>query len=282
MQDQNYHTKYKVIDNQNSYLYTFKTMDDSLVSAASTPPLTLTQLQQQAIKAALEARWEDALNLNNQILKIESTNVDALNRIARAHFELGDYTQAEKNYKAALDIDQYNPIAQKNLKIIQTFKKSGAKQDKKPIANNHITSISPSLFLNEPGKTKIVNLLKVAEPQKLSQAYCGMPVELSIKSRGISAVDGQGRYLGVLPDDISFQLLRLMKGGNKYFACVKAVKVNGLSLLIRETYRSKKFRNQPSFLESTGKRSSEIVNFSRNTEDQSNEDSNESEEQTAI
>lgn len=254
-------------------------MDDSSVPVNSTPVLTPLQLHQKAIKASLEARWEDALSLNNQILETDATNVDALNRIARAYFETGDYPQAEKNYKAALDIDQYNPIAQKNLKIIQTFRKSGVKHDKTAVGNGHAIAVSPSLFLNEPGKTKIVNLMKVAEPQKLSMAYCGMPVELSIKSRGISAMDGQGRYLGVLPDDISFQLLRLMKGGNKYFACVKAVKVNGLTVLIRETFRSKKFRNQPSFLENSGKRSSEIVNINRNTEEQSSEESNETEEQ---
>ncbi len=256
-------------------------MDDSSYSANSTPTLTSIQLHQKAIKASLEARWEDSLSLNQQILETDASNVDALNRIARAHFEMGDFPLAEKHYKAALDIDQYNPIAQKNIKIIQTFRKSGVKHEKSTVSNGHAIAISPSLFLNEPGKTKIVNLMKVAEPQKLSMAYCGMPVELSIKARGISAMDAQGKYLGVLPDDVSFQLLRLMKGGNKYFACVKAVKVNGLAVLIRETFRSKKFKNQPSFLETYTKQKSEIVNFNRNTEDQPNEDTSDSEEQTA-
>ena len=30
------------------------------------------------------------------------------------------------------------------------------------------------------------------------------------------------------------------------------IKVNGLSVLIKETFRSKRFKNQPSFLESNG------------------------------
>ena len=106
--------------------------------------------------------------------------------------------------------------------------------------------------MQEPGKTKIVNLLKVAEPQKLSQSYCGMPVEMIIKNRKITIVDGYGNYLGVLPDDISHHLVRLLRGGSKYALFIKSIKVNGLSVLIKETFRSKRFKNQPSFLESNG------------------------------
>ena len=110
----------------------------------------------------------------------------------------------------------------------------------------------PSLFLQEPGRTKIVSLLKVAEPQKLSMAYCGMLVELSLKNRGVSVCDSEGSYLGVLPDDLAHQVIRLIKGGNKYEAYIKSIKVNGLAIMIKEIFRSKKFKNQPSFLESAG------------------------------
>ena len=118
---------------------------------------------------------------------------------------------------------------------------------------NHLdcVKLSPSLFLQEPGKTKIVNLLKVAEPQKLSQAYCGMKLEIMIKNRRITLVSANGDYLGVLPDDINHHLLRLIKGGNKYNLYIKAIKVNGLSILIKEIHRSKRFKNQPSFLENS-------------------------------
>lgn len=199
-----------------------------------------------AIDAALESRWPEALKLNQKIVKVEPENIDALNRLARAFFELGKLPQAKKYYSLALKVDPYNPIAQKNLKIIKTFKKNG-----KPQAVNGQARISSSLFLQEPGKTKVTSLLKVAEPQKLSIIYCGMPVELVIKARGITIVDLSGSYLGVLPDDLSHTLIRLFKGGNKYQALVKSVKVNGLSILIRETFRSKKFKNQPSFLDAS-------------------------------
>ncbi len=212
----------------------------------STESQNLTQL---AIDAALDCRWEDALKLNKEIIKLDPQNVDALNRQARVYMEMGKSNLAKKYYGEAVKIDPYNPIALKNLKIIKSFKSNGQQTVVMPISGG--LRLSASLFLQEPGKTKIVNLLKVAEPQKLSKAYCGMQVVMVIKNRKITIVDTNSNYLGVLPDDISHHLLRLLKGGNKYELFLKSIRVNSLSVLIKETYRSKRFKNQPSFLENS-------------------------------
>ncbi len=201
-------------------------------------------LYQQAIDAALDSKWEEALAINKQIIKLDPQNIDALNRQAKAYMELGKPNLAKKYYSEVLKIDPYNPIAQKNLKIIKSFKANG-----QPTIPCNQSRLSPSLFLQEPGKTKIVNLLKVAEPQKLSHAFCGMKVEMTVKNRKITIVDANGNYLGVLPDDVNHHLIRLFKGGNKYELFVKSVRVNSLAIIIKEVFRSKKFKNQPSFLE---------------------------------
>lgn len=213
-------------------------------------------LSDQAIQAALNCRWEEALRLNKQILKVDPQNIDALARCAKAYLELGRSNLAKKFYSEVLQYDPYNPIALKNLKIIKAFKSNG-----KPHLNgNGDNKLSASLFLQEPGKTKIVNLLNVCEPQKLSSAFCGMKVEMIIKNRKLIVVDVEGGYLGVLPDDICHHLLKLLKGGNKYSLLIQSIRVNGLSVLIRETFRSKRFKNQASFLEkSTYTPSSEII-----------------------
>jgi len=240
---------------------------------------SLESLSASAIDAALEGRWAEALKLNNKIIKTEPENLDALNRVARAYFETGNLKQAQKYYSLALKVDSYNPIAQKNLKILKSFKKDGKYKTVDP-ANSQQIKISPSLFLQEPGKTKVVSLLKAAEPQKLSTLYCGMPVEMAAKNRGITILDGGGKYLGVLPDDLSYQIVRLIKGGNQYQAFIKSVRVNGLSVLIKEIYRSKKFKNQPSFLDNhTYPRSDILTNFSNpETEETDTEGAEEPEE----
>lgn len=209
-------------------------------------------LYQKAIDAALDSKWEEALKINKKIIRVDPQNIDALNRQARAYMELGKPNLAKKYYSEVLKIDPYNPIALKNLRIMKSFKSNG--QTNSPVCGtnsrtNYHSKLSPSLFLQEPGKTKIVNLLKVAEPQKLSLIFCGMKVCMAIKNRKITIVDLNGNYLGVLPDDINHHLLRLFKGGNKYEFFIKSIRVNSLSIIIKETFRSKRFKNQPSFLE---------------------------------
>ncbi len=202
-------------------------------------------LQRQAIDAALNCSWKKALELNLQLIKIEPDDVDCMNRLAKAYCELGEYNQAKKIYEEVLKLDAYNSIAQRNLKKVQSYKKSNIVN----IPNGHVNHLSPSLFLQEPGVTKMVNLIKVAEPNRLLTLSTGMTVLLSPKNRGISIIDGNNQYLGVLPDDIAHHLLKLLKGGNKYQALIKSVKPNGITVIIREVFRSKKFRNQASFLD---------------------------------
>lgn len=206
-------------------------------------------LSSLAIDAALSSRWEEALKLNKKIIREEPQNVDALARLARVYLEMGRSSLAKKYYGEVVKIDPYNPIALKNLKIIKSSRMNGPNNGF--IHQVPSFKLSASLFLQEPGKTKIVNLLRVAEPQKLCQAYCGMPVEMVVKNRKITIVDGHTNYLGVLPDDISHYLLKLLRGGNKYELFIKSIRVNGLAVLIKETFRSKRFKNQPSFLENS-------------------------------
>ena len=227
-------------------------------------------LSKLAIDACLDCKWKEAIKLNKQIIKLDPRNVDALNRLAKSYIELGKFNLAKRYYNESLEYDPYNPIASKNLKIIKSFKKNG----EVVIPNGH-HRISPSLFLQEPGKTKIVSLLKVAEPQKLSKAFCGMTVEILIKNRKITIVDSNGAYLGVLPDDVSHSLIRLLSGGNKYEIYIKSIKVNGLSILIREVFRSKRFRNQPSFLAASSNsiQTNEIItNIGEMNDSEENED----------
>lgn len=233
---------------------------------------TSSNIHHQAISAALEARWDDALRLNKKIIKLDPQSVDGLARLARAYMEMGRFNLAKKYYNEALKYDPYNPIASKNLKIIKSFKSNN-----QPKNGNGHGKLSSSLFLQEPGKSKIINLLKVAEPQKLSQAYCGMQVGAAVKNRKITIVDEEGTYLGVLPDDICHHLMRLLKGGNKYEFFIKSVRVNSLSLLIRETFRSKRFKNQPSFLEGSSSSHLEMITAIDDEEEEGSDEEGEQE-----
>src|SRR5579859_7061409 len=136
----------------------------------------LLSLDRASINAALSAQWEETIELNKQILKINPEHIDSLNRLARAYFEIGKYSLAKKTYQSALKVDPYNPIAQKNIKKLAAFK-DGDGTNHKASSDNII--ISPSLFLEEPGITKVISLVKLAEPHKLSRLSPGKLVKLN-------------------------------------------------------------------------------------------------------
>lgn len=212
----------------------------------------ISQLTRQAISAALANNWAEAIELNKQILKLAPENIESLNRLARAYFETGKYSLSKKTYQSALKQDPYNVIAQKNLKRLASFKASDDEADdavpSETNGNNRHIALSPSLFLEEAGITKVITLVRPAEPVKLSRLSPGTLVKLNAKNRSVSVTDLDDNYLGALPDDLAHLLIKLIKGGNKYQALIKSIKQNNLTILIRETHRSLRFRNQPSFI----------------------------------
>lgn len=224
------------------------------------------QLQQSAIQAALTSDWEKALQINQQIIEQEPENVDAINRTARAYFELGNIAKSKKYYELSLQKDPYNQIAAKFLKKIQAFNKTANKkisysdnqqQSRKGQPSSSAEQLlqsqvifSSEMFIEEPGKTKLATLLKVAEPHRLSRLSPGMSVNLVLKNRVVVVTSLTNDYIGALPDDLSMRLIKMIKGGNKYQALIKNIKTNGVAILIREVFRSSKFKNQPSFLDS--------------------------------
>lgn len=203
-------------------------------------------LSKLAINAAIANDWTQAIDLNKQIINLKPQDIDASNRMGRAYLETGNLEQAKKTYQKVLKLDQYNIIALKNLKRLAKVK------DEKKIINGQGTKncFDSQMFLSEPGKTKLVNLVKLATPAVLSGLYCGDEVYLFPKKFSISVCDQSGQYLGALPDDLSHHLIRLLAGGNKYQTYVRKIGSNILQVFIKESIRAKKFANQPSFWES--------------------------------
>lgn len=207
-------------------------------------------LSQLAIEAALTSNWPEAAKINSKILLIFKDNLEALNRLAFAQTCMGDVNKAQKTYKKVLELDQYNIIAKKNLEKIQKLENKHNSKSNGNAQTNQIHSQNfSSVFLYEPGKTKIINLLNLAPPTILASLNCGDKLEVNPKKHSICITLADGSYLGALPDDLSHRLLTYIEGGNKYEVYVKFATTKSLTVFIRETERSAKFINQPSFQE---------------------------------
>lgn len=202
--------------------------------------MSTTELQKQAINQALAGSWQAALDLNLQILKHDPKDIDTLCRLAKAYTELNKRQLALKTYKKVLKLDAFNQIAKKNL---AKFAKKGFPKKKK----NGSPGMKPGLFLEEPGKTKIVSLVKLGSPKILLSLNTSSPVKLLPRKRSLSVYDESRCYLGKLPDDLSLRLIKLIKSGNQYQAVVKSAEEKNLSIFIKETKRSKRNNSTPSF-----------------------------------
>lgn len=193
-----------------------------------------------AISAALAQDWKEAIRINLALLKTNKNNISFLNRLGFAYLQCGQITDAKKTFLKVTKLDTYNQIAAKNLKKLGVVRQ-------KDLIKTKRTQVTPMSFLEEPGKTKIVECVNCAPLQVLLTVSPGEEAELKAKNHVVEARSSQNVYLGALPDDLSFRLIKFLGVGNTYQALIKSVGKNSLTLFLRETGRGKRFANQPSF-----------------------------------
>lgn len=220
----------------------------------------MTPLKSQAIQTALVGDWTNAITLNQQILEAEPEDIDTLNRLAFAYLSIGQPKNAKTLYEKVLSLDMQNPIAIRNLKRLNDTK------------TNKINVQINNLFIEEPGKTKVIELLNIADKKIISHLRSGEMLELRIKRNKIFAIDSENQYIGMLPDDICQRLIKFINAGNLYESYVRTIDSNKVCLLVRETKRMKKFKDQPSFV------STEKAKFSLENKNQKPSDHDEEEE----
>lgn len=196
-----------------------------------------------AISCALKQDWEEAIQINKKLLKRNDQDIDALNRLGFAYMKAGDVKKAKSTFKKVIALDQYNMIALKNLNKLDDAKS----EDVSASSNAYM---SPSAFLQDPGRTKILACVKLAPISVLSTIQSGQIVFLKDRKRGIEIRDARNTYIAALPDDMSFRLQKFISAGNTYEASIKTVNKTTLTVFIREITRGKRFAGQPSFLAS--------------------------------
>lgn len=205
--------------------------------------LQLNALKLQAVKTALNGDWGNAIELNKTLLQQSPNDIDTLNRLGLAYSVTGDHISAKGTYQKVFELDPLNMIAIKNLKKLNDKNNSG-----KPSQGQFLIKCN---FLEETGKTKVVELVNIAQPHVIQTLKTGQNVDLVIKRSKIFILDFEKQYVGVLPDDIGNRLIKFIKSGNCYEAYIKSTSQNKVNVFIKEVKRVAKFKNQPSFLSSS-------------------------------
>lgn len=208
---------------------------------------------QTAIDSALAQNWLIAIKINKELIKKNKDDLDAFARLAYAYTQVNEFEKAKKIYKKILTIDKYNQLAQKNLNKINNIGKNANLKQVCP-------RVQPGLFIEEPGKTKVINLINLAPNKVISQLNIGETVNIHPKKHSVEIRGTDKSYYGALPDDIAFRLLKFIAAGNTYIACIKNIQKNCVSIFVREISRGKKLSHLSTFTPLPSKEYSSSVN----------------------
>jgi tetratricopeptide (TPR) repeat protein len=183
----------------------------------------------QAIQLATQSRWEEAEQLNRQLLAAFPEDVDANNRLGKALTELGRYGEARAAYTRALELDSGNGIARRNLTRLATLNDNS-------VAPPPSAKVDPNLFVEETGKSGITVLQQPAATA-LARMTAGDLVKLRRKDTSLVVENARGEYLGMVEPRVALRLIRLMDGGNTYSAAIASLNDRTCRVMIRETYQ---------------------------------------------
>jgi tetratricopeptide (TPR) repeat protein len=195
---------------------------------------------EEAIQAALESRWQDAVAINRALVERHGGVEETFNRIGKALTELGEHQAALDAYSQALQINPENVIAQKNVRKLRLLLESreriaGAKG-----------AIDVDLFAEEPGKSA----LTVLNPPKSGVVIVVAPgevVELHLQDGGLQAQTTAAVVLGDVDSKIARRLVPLISTGNRYTAVVARVEESQIEIIIREAFQSTENARKSSF-----------------------------------
>lgn len=196
---------------------------------------TRRRIIKQAIDLAMQGKWREAVEANKSLIEnYGSGDVDAYNRLGRAFLEVGDYEQSRRSYARALDLDQYNVIARKNLNRLQRLGGTAAVA----VAEdpNRLSPVEPTSFLEETGKAGVVSLYHTGAEPVVAGLVAGDKVQLKVEGKKLVIQNNRGDYIGLVEPKHAYRLIRLITGGNKYSVNIISNEGN-LTVMIRETYQ---------------------------------------------
>jgi tetratricopeptide (TPR) repeat protein len=194
----------------------------------------------EAIRLAMQGRWEEAVEINNSIIAIAQEDIDAHNRLGKALAELGRYDEAKKSYERTLELDQTNIIARRNIQRLSHLKNEERPPKDPP-------NIDSKFFIEETGKARIISLCRTAPRETLAKMSAGDRVYLQVKEQRLVIINESGDYLGEVEPKVASRPIELMEGGNEYQAAIISLRDNRARVIIRETFQHPSQIGHPSF-----------------------------------
>ena len=216
-------------------------MDSDTTQTANSMKLKR-DLGREAVSLALRGEWERTTEVNKAILELFTEDVEAMNRMAKAFIEMGHYADAKAVLDRVCEVAPYNNIAKKNRLRLEQMGASPSPSKQKRKATG-----APQLFIEESGKSTTTVLRKVPGRGIASHVSPGDPVTLEHENNTMNVYYGDGGFIGQVEPKIGKRLIQLIEGGNTYAAAIIAVNDQGISMIVRETFRHRSLQSACSF-----------------------------------
>lgn len=198
--------------------------------------LTKKELNELALAASIESRWDEVLELNDRILERFPRDAEAMNRKGRALIELRRLADAREAYSAALKADPANMIARRNLQRLEMlYQRPEGNPEGAKTADS--TMPKPSVFIEEIGKTWVDELANPADAGQLAEVSPGDKLQLKAEGGRLNVYSDDGVHLGEIESGISTRVIKLMGSGNEFEAYALGMSSQSLRIILRETFR---------------------------------------------
>jgi len=188
------------------------------------------QRSKEAIDLAMQARWQEAVDINKELVEDFPYDVDAYNRLGRAYMELGQYNQAREAYSRTIELDPYNAIAARNLRRLNDLKDTD-------VSEVETEKVEPQIFIEEIGKAGVITLFDLAPKETRARMVAGDRVYLKVEGAVLNIENSRHEYMGKVDPKYAQRLIRLIVGGNQYTASVIKSTVDSMTVIIREIYQ---------------------------------------------
>ena len=204
-------------------------------------------LDREAVNLAVKGEWRRATEVNRAILELFPNEVEAMNRLVKAHIELGSYGDARAVLDQVREVAPYNNIAKKNRARLDRLTANAGLVDTSRAKTAKKTAGVPQIFIEESGKSGTTVLRNTAGNKAVVHVSPSDQVVLSPDRNTVTVQTLDGQLLGQVEPKLGNRLARLMDGGNRYTAAVVAVSEQGVSVIIRETFKHPSLQNVCSF-----------------------------------
>jgi len=208
---------------------------------------TRKQLVEFARRAGLDGNWEQAIQLNQEIIDRSPRDATAYNRLGRALLEFRRVSAAYDAYSSALKIDPANMIARRNLQRLELIRHRRGAEDGGQETSRESVIPRTSAFIEEVGKTWVDELVNPASMDELADIYSGEQLQMEISEGRLVVLRANGQRVGEVEARTAERIIDLMARGNRYEVFALGLSTASLRVILREVHRDPSMGGRISF-----------------------------------